>query len=56
MAEVQSLSIVDIPWSDEEIEVWIEKRFGPNSPFNRQLIKDLISDVLTRAILRSVHT
>ncbi len=28
--------------NNEELEAWIEKRFGPNSPFNRQLVRDLL--------------
>lgn len=35
-------------WSDEEIEKWVIKRFGPGTVFNRQLIKDLIEDIITR--------
>ena len=33
-------------WTDEQIEVWVLKRFGLNTNFNRQFIKDLLNDFI----------
>ncbi len=36
--------------TDERLEAWVEKRFGPNSPFNRQLARDLLDWGVTEGL------
>ncbi len=44
--------LIETEWTDEEIEEWIEKRFGPKSLFNRQVVKDLTNEANRRICLK----